>query len=183
MYGILESIDKKSILTKGGKMKMLTVLSLSLLPNLLLAKEHTYRFPAQSVPSLQYTASCEILKANLKTSPKWVSVAKKDLVVKPSDGKSNPDITLNADDVQIEFTALVNEMDIGKGTLYVSAASFLTVKNTKTSDSMKLSGHDQTQYDTNRVNEMASVDTTYTLGYLDPRTPNSYMIGCKIITK
>lgn len=162
--------------------KIITVLTLSLLPTMLFAKEYTYRLPAQATPTMKYTASCEILKASSK-SPKWISVAKKELEIKPSDGKNDADIILNADDLQIEYTSLINQQDIGKGSLWVLAVSFLKVKNLKTSDVLQLSGQDQATYETNRENEMGHVDVNYTIGSIDPRLPNQYMIGCKIFVK
>ncbi len=165
--------------------KMMITLAFGLLPITGFAKDATYRFPAQAgaAPKLVYTASCEILKANLKTSPKWVNTAQKELVIKPSSGKNDADIVINADDIQVEYTALVNEMPLGGKELYVTGAGFLKIKNLKTSDVMQSSSNEQMQFDSNRETDLTSTSLTYTAGYIDPRAPNSYMISCKIAVK
>lgn len=165
--------------------KMLTILALGLLPISGFAKEALYRFPAQAgrTPTLIYTASCEILKANLKTSPKWVSIGQKELVIKPSSGKNDPDIVVNVDDIQVEYTALLNEVKLNATELYVIGAGFLKVKNIKTSDLFQSSSSQNMTFDSNRETDLTSSDLTYTAGYLDPKSPNSYMIGCKIAVK
>ncbi len=143
--------------------------------------------PAASFASttLTYTTSCEVLRANFKSHTPWVSIASKEMNNAPSEGKSNPDIFLTADDLEVRFSDLFAEIPMSAGKVLVVGRGFLKIKNTRTHDELIADASSNQRFDLNSKIETQIDDPSVTLalGYTNPASPNSYMVSCKTIVK
>lgn len=145
-------------------------------------KRHAPPQPA----NFEYKAVCEVNKANT-TDPNgsWVSIAKKEIAIKPlpvgGGDKLNSDITITVDDLQIDYTALFTIMMSKKDSTMFNAYAVMEIKNLKTKDVLMTSNDGQPDISNQTTAAaMGRTEINYTLGGVDPKLPNSYLIGCYI---